>query len=368
MKIISRYLTKEILNTLLGLTFVLLLIFLINQLIRYLSYAAAGKVASNIIFEVMGFAIPSLLALLLPLGLYLGIILAYGRLYADSELRVLHACGLGIGRLIAITSGIVFITAGIVLLLTIWVNPWLSEHKDKLIAESLTADNILNTLMPGRFQVSSDGKRVLYVERISHGHKVASNLFLADQGTKNNLSSLTVVSASTGSQATDPANQDRFIVASDGYRYEGIPGQNDFKIIQFKKYAVRMPQAIALSKRQEQESMSTQFLLNHYQDTANVAEFQWRLSIPLSVLLLGLLAVPLSHVAPRHGRYSQLFPALLIYIVYINMLFVGRNWVEERFVPTFIGMWWIHLIVFALAMVFVMIQSGWSVKRLLGRS
>ena len=90
-RIISRYLLKEVLASLLAVTIVLLLIFLSNQLVRYLSYAASGKIAAHLVVQLMGFEIPYLLALLLPLGLYLGIILAFGRLYADSEMAVLNA-------------------------------------------------------------------------------------------------------------------------------------------------------------------------------------------------------------------------------------------------------------------------------------
>ena len=365
--IISRYLTKEVFNTLLAVTFIILLIFLSNKLVRYLSYAAVGKVAPNIVLQLMGFEIPYLLALLLPLGLYLAILLAYGRLYADSELRVLHGCGLSVGRLIAITSMLALTITAIVVILTLWVNPWIATQKSKLIAYSLSTDNLLNNLMPGRFQVSPDGRRVFYVERISRNHKQANNIFIADQG-KNpgpeSYSSWTVVSAANGSHMKDHVTQDRFIVATDGYRYEGVPGQNDFKIIQFKKYAVRMPNTTMVSKRDEQEAISTAALWKNYQKPENASELQWRFSIPISALLLGLLAIPLSQVQPRHGRYSQLAPAILIYIVYMNMLFVARNWVEQKVLPISLGMWWVHGIVLVLVLAFVMIQSGWNIKNI----
>lgn len=361
--IISRYLTKEILNTLLAVTFVLLLIFLSNQLVRYLSYAAAGKLGANILFQLMGFEIPYLLALLLPLSLYLGIILAYGRMYAESEMRVLHACGLSVKKLIGMTSAITLVTASVVFMLTLWVNPWLSSEKEKLIARSISTDNLLDTIMPGRFKVSSDGKRVVYVESVKRGYKQANNVFIADQGAKaadGNGAAWTIVSADKGSQWTDKATQDRFLVASDGYRYEGKAGQNDFKIIQFKKYAIRIPYSTATSKRQEQESIPTNTLFKNYKKSEHAAELQWRFSIPLSVLLLGLLAIPFSHVGPRQSRYSQLIPAILIYIVYINLLFVARNWVELGFLPTWIGMWWVHLIVLSLATILLISQAGWK--------
>lgn len=367
--IISRYLTKEILNSLLAVTFVLLLIFLSKALVRFLGYAADGKLAANILFQLMGFEIPYLLTLLLPIGLYLGIILAYGRMYADYEMRVLHACGLSLNKLIAITSIIVVIVTTIVVFLTLWVNPWLAAHKEKLIAQSLSAENALNNLMPGRFQVSSDGKRVLYVEHISRDKKEVHNLFIADQGNKADIkSNWRVLSAYSGSQIRDPATQDKFVVAYNGFRYEGIAGENDFKIIQFKKYAVRMPKSTMIAKHQEQESIPTATLWKEYDKPAKAAELQWRLAIPFATLILGLLAIPLSHVKPRYGRYSQLAPAILIYIVYVNLLFVARNWIEQQQIPIGLGMWWVHFMTLLFVIIFTLGQAGWDLKRFMRRA
>ncbi len=365
--IISRYLIKEILTALMAVTLVLLLLFLSNQLVRYLSYAAAGKIGTSILFQLMGFEIPYLLAILLPLGLYLGIIFAYGRMYSENEMRVLHACGMSVKKLIAITSMLGIVVSLLVVFLTVWVNPWIASQKGTLIARSLSTDNILNSLMPGRFQVSSDGQRVLYVEKVARNHKEANNVFIADQNSKDadehNSMAWTVVSAGRGSQMLDAKSHDPFIVATDGYRYEGLPGQNDFKVVQFKKYAVRMPHIVMTSKHQEEESLPTLQLLENYKIPENAAELQWRISLPISVLLLGLLAIPLSQTQPRHGRYSQLVPAILIYIIYVNMLFIGRSWVEQKILPIGLGLWWIHLIVFSLGLFLVMLQSGWRFKR-----
>ncbi len=351
--IISRYLTKEVLNALLAVTFVLLLLFLSNQLVRYLNYAASGKIAANILLQLLGFEIPHLLAVLLPLGLYLGAILAYGRLYADSEMRVMHAYGLSIRRLVFITGMMAALVMVVVSVLVLWINPWIQGQKEKVMAQSGT-NNVLDTLMPGRFRVSNDGKRVIYIENISRNRKQADNVFIADErknpapDSTNNL--WTILSASAGYQTRAAETPGHFIVAVDGYRYEGSPGQNDYKIIQFKKYAVRMPE-MTNTKRQEQEAIPTLQLFSAYHDPELAAELQWRLSIPLSALLLALLAIPLSQVKPRQGRYSVLFPAVLIYVVYVNLLFVARNLIEQKVLSVNVGMWWVHLLAFGLAMI-----------------
>lgn len=341
--IISRYLLKEVFNTLLAVTFALLLIFLSHLLVRYLGYAASGKIAPHVMFQLIEFEVPYLLSMLLPLGLYLGIILAYGRLYADSELRVLHACGFTMRNLFTITSALAVLTSLVVVILMLWVNPMIAAEKERMLAND-GAGSFLDTLMPGRFQVSNDGRRVVYVEKISRNHREADNLFIADQknSVENTNSPWTVLSAASGYQHTDRKTHERFVTATDGARYEGVPGQNDYKMIQFKKYTLRMPDAIIATRRQAEEAITTTKLLRTYNNPDNAAELQWRLSVPLSAFLLALLAVPLSQVAPRQGRYSMLLTAILIYVIYVNLLFAARNLVEQKMVPLSIGMWWVH--------------------------
>jgi lipopolysaccharide export system permease protein len=357
--IISRYLNREVFNALLAVTLVLLLIFLSNQLVRYLSYAASGKLPATILFQLMGFEIPYLLALLLPLGLYLGIILGYGRLYADHEMSVLQACGFSTKRLLYTTAIPVVVIGLVVTLLMIEINPWIAAKKDELIAKSLSMEHVLDTLLPGRFQVSSDGERVAYVEQISRNRKMANNLFIAEQKTAPDSaqSRWVVVSASHGFQQMDPGTHDRFMVATDGFRYEGIPGQNDYKIIQFKKYAIRMGDAPVGMSRHAEESLPTLALFKTYHMPDHAAELQWRLSIPISVILLALLAIPLSHVRPRQGRYSSLLPAILIYVVYVNLLLITRSWIEQKSLPISLGLWWVHGLLLVFFVFFMWIQE-----------
>ncbi len=369
--ILSRYLRKEVFSSLLAVTFVLLLIFMSNQLVRYLSYAASGKLATNILLQLIGFEIPYLLALLLPLGLYLGIILAYGRLYADNEMSVMQAGGLSYVRLTVITSTITLILTGVLLGLTLWINPIISANKERTLAAGMSAENIIASLMPGRFQVSSSGRRVIYVESISRARKKADNIFFAEQ-TKSSSEdgapgAWSVVSAARGYQSNDKATKRSFLVAEQGYRYQGIPGQNDYKIIQFKKYSVQIPELTVGNQHKETEGISSLTLWDDYTNPSYAAELQWRLSIPLSAFLLSLLALPFSYVRPRQGRYSSLFPAILIYIVYMNLLFVARNWVEQKVIPTSLGLWWVHGL-FILILAGLLFYRSRKFKQLIGLS
>ncbi len=344
--IIFRYLTKEVLGSLLSLTFVLLLIFLSNELVRYLGYAASGKIASNILFRLMGYEIPYLLSLLLPLGLFLGVVLTYSRLYAENEMRVLHACGLSVQQLTEKTAIIAFFVSLFILCLTLWINPLIAKQKEVLFTQSAAA-NLLDTLMPGRFQVANHGQRVVYVEKITRDHKRADNLFIADQQKKEadpKSSRWMVLAAAHGFQQTNPMTHERFVVATDGYRYEGVPGQTNYHIIQFQKYATQLPDLMTDTKRQQQAVMSSKKLFQAYHNPDDAAELQWRISIPLSAFLLAIIAIPFSQVKPRQGRYSTLLQAILLYVIYMNLLFVARNFIEQKVIPISVGVWWVHAI------------------------
>lgn len=343
--ILSRYLSREVFRSLFAVTLVLLMIFVCQQLVRYLGFAASGKMPAQVMFQVIGYQIPFLLALMLPPGLYFAILLAYGRLYADNELRVLHACGYSLGRLLRVTGGIACLVAVLVACLTFWVNPRIAAERQLALVTG-ARQNLLDTLMPGRFRVMQDGSQVFYVEKISRDHQNASDVFVARQKPAANgaEASWVVLSAAKGYQQQDPAGGGRFLVAEEGYRYEGTPGHRNYRIFHFGRHGVRLPELQAGTDNTIMEALPMQILLQEAGNPEAQAELQWRLSIPLSVLLLALFAVPICQTPPRKGRYRILLPAILVYVIYMNLLIAGRHLIEQGTVPMTVGLWWVHFL------------------------
>lgn len=341
--IISRYLHREVCAALLAITTILLLIFLSNQFIRYLSDAAAGKMAVMTMLHLMSLEIPRLLGMLLPLGLFLGILLAYGRLYTDSEMTVLAACGMSRARLVRLTLPVIFGVMIIVALLTLWVSPAIQSHRNVLLAEK-SAGVSLQTMLPGRFQESADGRRIFYMERVSVDRQKMHNIFIAELAKTENpaISHIwNVLSAENGYQYVDPTTGANFIVTVNGHHYAGIPGNKDFHIIDYEKYWVRT-RARTAHISSDEDAMSSLALWQENENKRKAAELQWRLSMPVSALLLALLAIPLSQLKRGQGKYAKFFPSILIYIIYANMLFVSRVWVSKGTISTEMGMWSIH--------------------------
>ncbi len=330
-------------------TGVLLLIFICNQFVRYLSRAAAGKISGAIVFKIMSIQIPFLAGLLLPVGLFLGILLAYGRLYVDSEMTVLTACGLSRGQLLKMTQMMGLAVVVLVALLNFYVSPLLLAYQRAVMTQA-ESTALVDAIIPGRFQVTNGGKLVYYIEKFSHSKREVKNIFVAQKENGAIEESWNVMAAKRGYEYKDPKTQDHFIVATDGHRYFGKPGEKQFKMIDFGKYGIRLPSDVSADDVTF-EGMSSLHLLALYRSVPKAAaELQWRISLPLSIPILILLAVPLSRVKPRKGRYAQLLPSILIYSIYGNMMFVAKDWVAHGKVPIYIGMWWLHaaLLLFAL--------------------
>lgn len=357
--IITRYLVREVLTAACAVITVLLLAFLCQQVVRYLNYVAIGKIPTSLLLQLVSFEIPYLLALLLPLALYLGILLAYGRLHIDNEMAILHLYGFGKKRVIYLTIMTAIAVSAVVLVLMLWVNPMISAKRQLLMQSDEATLHLIQTLIPGRFQVSPDGHHVMYVEKLSRDHLRAENVFIAKEVIHPDIEQPTwmLVLARQGYQIKDSVSPDQFFVTTDGYRYEGIPGQNDYKIIQYKKYSIRIPQNEMRITHVQDEALSTSQLLHDYTNPKRAAEFQWRFSIGLSAILLALLAVPLSHLRPRQGRYLMLLPAIIAYIFYIHLLFVSRHLVEQGTVPVSLGMWWVHGVMISLIVIIFLYKS-----------
>lgn len=347
--IIFRYLAKEVFVTLIALTSILVLIFLSNQLIQYLNRAASGSIPGVIIMKLMMLELPTLLSLLVPLGFYIAMLVAYGRLYAESEMTVLRACGYGSGQLLKHSFIMASFVAVIVAAVMIWASPYIYIERAKLL-RTTGIQTLVQTIMPGRFHAINNGQQVFYVQSMSRDHTKAEQVFLAKRSTEKEKTRWDVLWADKAYAETDAKTGEDYIILQDGKEYQGTPGHANYQIAEFGEYKARLPHPIVkISDDLRTFSTASLWPLNNV-DRGKAAELQWRLSVPLMVLTLTLVAVPLSRINPRSGKYAKLFPAILIYILYANLMFIGRNAVVSGAIPQWIGLWWIHLLVAALGL------------------
>ncbi|POA20444.1 LPS export ABC transporter permease LptF [Pseudomonas sp. FW300-N1A1] len=347
--IVFRYLSREVLVTLSAVSAVLLVIIMSGRFIKYLAQAAAGLLDPGSLFLIMGFRLPGFLQLILPLGLFLGILLAYGRLYLESEMTVLSATGMSQQRLFAYT----LFPATLVALLVAWLSLSLAPqgaNQFQLLLNSQDALTEFDTLEPGRFQALRDGTRVTYTEKLSDDRVNLSGVFMSQK----NLSSdkkdrgISVLVAESGRQEIMP-DGNRYLILENGYRYDGSPGQADYRVIKYDTHGMLLPKPDVSDEVTDRDAISTRTLMGN-DDVRSHAELQWRLSLPLLVFIVTLMAVPLSRVNPRQGRFLKLLPAILLYMAYLTILIAARGALEKGKLPPALGLWWVHGIFLAIGL------------------
>lgn len=359
MKIVTRYLMREVYSAMLASIVVLLFIFLSNVLVRYMHSAASGVLSGEAVKILMLLQIPILAAILLPASLFLGILLAYGRLYADSEMTVFTVCGMDPRRLL--TTNIMLATGVILLvaILSLWVNPQVYKYSDHITSGATST--ALDIIKPNHFNDEIAKGWVFYIESISPDKKYFYNVFAAEQPDSQTHvagTNLCVLMAKGAYQKVDPDTGDAYIILKDGYRYVGSPGQRDYEVISYGEYGIKIPHDVK-PWHSDESSVPTTNLLISYQNKLAAAELQWRISLPLSALILTLIGTTLSKVRSKRGRYAQLAPAVLLYVIYANFLFLARAWIKRGVLPPWIGMWWVHGLMLILAIFLIGRQLGW---------
>ena len=325
---------------------ILLLIFMSGRFIKYLAQAASGGISADVLFTLMGYRMPGFLELILPLGLFIGILLAYGRMYLESEMTVLFACGVSERRLVMLTMGTSLIVMFLVGAMSLVISPWGMQNVEKIFRDQSKLTEF-EMLAPGRFQALKTGQRVTYTEALSDDKKELQGVFISEKTKDEQL--LILTPAETGTQYVDPKTGSRFLVLHNGKRYQGMPGELEFNVIEFESYGLKISEPPAEQRGRKDESIDTIELWNST-NPKYVALMQWRISIPLLVPIVTLLAISLSRVNPRQGRFFHLFPAMLIYITYLGLLIVARNSLGKDRIPSWLGLWWVHALFFSIAL------------------
>jgi len=352
-RILDRYIFREIAVTWLGVTVVLLMILLTNQFARVLGDVAKGKLPKNAAFDVIGLSAAQYLTILVPIGLFLAVMLALGRLYRDSEMPAMMACRVGpSGIYRPLMWLLVPLTLGVAWLSIVGTPKALSEVAQ--IAAEARREADLASIEPGRFTVIGPDRAVVYGERVTP-EGVMENVFLERQVAGNVIE---VVVAKRGEQAESDDPNTRLLVLHEGRRYEGVPGTPSFRVVEFVEHGIpyQLPSLRASNPRPRAMSFGR---LRTSSDLEHIAEMQWRLSVPIATVLLALLAVPLARSRPREGRYGRIAIGMLVFIIYLNLLSAAKAWTEEGTVSPSLGLWWVHGCVALFTIALIGLQNGW---------
>ncbi len=349
---ILRYLTRDVLTHMVAVSFVLLVIIISGRFVKYLAEAAVGDLAADILLPVMLYRLPGFLELIIPLGLFIGILMSYGRLYVESEMVILTACGVSPGRLAAYTLAPALVVMLIVASLSLFVTPLGAARSEALLKDPESSAG-LNAMAAGRFQTRRSNNTTSYAQTIA-GDGVMHSVFLSQRSReKDGTIRMTVTVAEEGEVLFDPETGARYMELRKGYRYDGYPGDLDYQIISFDRFGELIPEPEGgIRTADPVDGRPTRQLLQS-DKLEDKAALQWRLSIPIMVPIVALMAMCLSRTDHRRGRYVKMAPAFLIYLAYLMLLANARSKMEEG-EGLFGGMLWVHLLflVVALAMLY----------------
>lgn len=323
---------------------VLLGIIVITQLIRLLGDAVSGRLAVDGVLAMLGFSAMNYLPVLLSISLFTSILLTLSRCYRDSEMVVWFCSGVGLTRWIRPVMWYALPVVGVIALLSLVLSPWALKKADEFKSKLESRDDVA-AAVPGTFRESKQADRVYFVENLNPGSNRVGNVFVQS---KQNGKLGTMV-ARQGLQETMP-NGDRFLVLLNGTRYEGVPGQRDYNIVEFERYALRIDSAPPKQARPYARTMTTPELWRN-PTSWHLSELEWRLGLPISAAILALLAIPLGYVNPRAGRSLNMVLAIVLYMLYSNMISVTNAWVGQGKLSPGIGLWGIHVAMLAITAV-----------------
>ncbi|MGH8456091.1 MAG: LPS export ABC transporter permease LptF [Stenotrophobium sp.] len=351
--ILDRYLLREAGGAWLAVTLVLLAIMLATRFARFLGEAASGILPRDLLFEVVALSSLQYLVILIPASLLLAIMLALGRLYKDNEVAAMSGCGVGMAQLYRPFLALGVLLAIFAAALAFYIGPWAgrtAEYVSKDAARFIQ----YNPFEAGHFKDVAGGRATVYTASMDAAGDHLGAVFARIHETGGD----TIVVARGGSQVVNTKTGGREVTLTDGYRYRGEAGKAQFDIMRFAQFTTHIQPPDFNFVTDKRRLYRTSELWSS-SDPEDRAELQWRLAAPLSVLILALLAVPLSHIGPRQGRYGKLVIGILAYLVYSQLIAMGQAWIAKGQLAPAAGLWWTHLLMLSVALWLIARRSGW---------
>jgi lipopolysaccharide export system permease protein len=346
LRILQRYLFTEMTVDFIGVTVVATAVMLVNTVGEVLARAAELQYQRTFVLKLIALSAAQNFALLLPVALLLGLVLAFGRLYHDREMAAAQAAGAGMGRVAISVWLLTLPVALLVLWLNFYLGPRAARAEENLRSEALRA-GILAPLEAGRFRSFSGGRIVVYA-RSTLPDGDLSDVFV-DRSVGQTIDTTVARRAHYAI-----ASKGEVITLYDGERVEGTPGTNRYRIMRFDQQLIPFTAPSTGRGSTRVDEVPTMKLFGSH-DPRLQAELAWRIGLPVMVLVFALLGIPLGRLRPRQGRYAHVWMAIVAFAFYAVLAQAGRSWIERRQVPAALGLWWVHAL-------FLMIGIGWLLQ------
>ncbi|MGH8033246.1 MAG: LPS export ABC transporter permease LptF [Luteimonas sp.] len=335
-KKLDSYLFREFAQATFAVLAVLMIVSLGGVFADVLGGIARGRVPASLILSQLGLQLLRYLPLVLPLGLMLGVLLSVGRLYRDSEMPVLSSIGVGPRRLMKPLLWLLLPMVAVIAVVSLWLGPWALDYSQKMI-EAGNRSLLIAGLEPGRFVELPGGGGVIYVGGMSDdGSKLAQVFVYRQSGDR-----LDVTTALDGALEVDGA--ERYLRLNDGFRVEGpLAAGRDYRLMRYVSNDLKLPSNDAASSRNDPERLPTLALFGDPRPAAG-AQLHYRFAPPLLAVAFALLAVPLARSSPRQTRYGRVLLGFLAYLVGMNLMLIGTDWLAKGTLPNAVGLWWLTL-------------------------
>jgi lipopolysaccharide export system permease protein len=318
---------------------------------------AGGRVPAGLMGMQLLLHMPETLGNILPLSGFVAVMWGLGRLYRDQEMAVMRSSGFGWTQLLRPLGTLLVPLASILLILGLAVGPASAQKAEELLEQAFKSAAVWG-LQAGKFHVLRRGDLILYAEDIDENDGTLTNIFIKQRQEEREQ----IWVAGTGRYWLDETSGERYLILENGKVFDMAPGQLDARVLHFARNDLRLPEPeIRKRKNENVNSVPTRDLLLDGGDRA-VAELQWRVSPAITVIILGLLAIPLSHSEPREGRGIRVVMGILVYLLYGNLLYLCRAWIIDGSLPHWIGMWWVHIVFAVISIVWVRRQGRFKAR------
>ncbi|MEQ1914916.1 MAG: LPS export ABC transporter permease LptF [Sideroxydans sp.] len=312
-----------------------------TQLIRFLGESVSGYLAVDAVAVMLGFSAVTSLPIILSISLFLSVLMTLTRCYRDSEMVVWFSAGIGLTRWIRPVMGYAIVVSVVIATFSLGITPWALSQADEFKRRLSSRDDV-SSATPGVFRESKQDDRVFFMENVDAEKRRVGNIFV--QSVQNGVTGTMV--AKEGFQEMRE-NGERYLIMLNGTRYEGVPGQADFKIAEFERYSMRIEPQELRESAPSLKALSSLYLMQN-PSSFNRAELAWRIGLPVSAIVLALMAIPLSFVDPRAGRSLNFISAVVVFMLYNNLINLSHSWVSRERIGLWLGFWGLHLLMLVL--------------------
>jgi lipopolysaccharide export system permease protein len=354
---IQRYLLREIATPMVMALVIFTFVLMMGRSQKLMEMVIDKGVPLGQILRLLANLMPTFLVLTIPVALLIGVLLAFGRLSAESELVALKACGVNLPLLMRPVLALALLSGLITASLTLYIEPAANaafRRQAFAVASSIATVGII----PMTFNDDFSGL-VLYAAEVNDKDGQMNNIFIADE--RPGTLPATIFATSGGIQV-DQAEQTMNLRLKDGTIHRRDDKNDAYQIIQFDTYGLRVDlnhnddKGKVLNRREGELNLPDLLLarkspLDNKDARVLNAGLQKRFVMATTPLIFILIGVPLGIRSQRSGRGANFALALFIFLLFYILFTLAKTLVIDLGLPALCM--WLPVVIFTVAGIFL---------------